>query len=160
VLGKWLAALAFFATGVGADARLRRLPARHRSSPDPGPIAAGYLGTILLGAATMAVGVAASRVTRNQLVAAALSFVLFFVALLAARLEGQVRSPEVAAVGAPRQPVSPDGGLRSRHRRLAPGGDAGGRHGRRAADRDPRCSRACAARCPRCAARAPAAALG
>jgi ABC-2 type transport system permease protein len=98
VLGKWLAALAFFATAwVPTLAYVVYLRATG-ASPDPGPIAAGYLGTILLGAATMAVGVAASALTRNQLVAAALSFVLFFVALLAGALEGQVRSPEVAAV--------------------------------------------------------------
>ena len=46
----------------------------------------------------MAVGLAASAATRNQLVAAALSFVVFFVVLLSGALEGQVRSPEVAAV--------------------------------------------------------------
>ena len=39
----------------------------------------------------------ASAVTRNQLVAAALSFVAFFVALLVGALEGQVRSPALAA---------------------------------------------------------------
>jgi ABC-2 type transport system permease protein len=98
VLGKWLAAVAFFATAwVPTLAYVVYLRATG-AAPDPGPLAAGYLGTLLLGAATMAVGLAASAVTRNQLVAAALSFVVFFVALLAGALEGQVRSPAVAAV--------------------------------------------------------------
>ena len=35
--------------------------------------------------------------TRNQLVAATLSFVAFFVVLLVGALEGQVRSPALAA---------------------------------------------------------------
>ena len=98
VLGKWLAAVAFFTTAwvptLAYVVFLRAIGA----SLDPGPIAAGYLGTLLLGSATMAVGLAASAATRNQLVAAALSFVVFFVVLLSGALEGQVRSPEVAAV--------------------------------------------------------------
>jgi ABC-2 type transport system permease protein len=98
VIGKWLAAVAFFATAwVPTLAYVVYLRASG-ASPDPGPIAAGYLGTLLLGAATMAVGLAASAATRNQLVAAALSFVVFFVALLVGALEGQVRSPEMAGV--------------------------------------------------------------
>jgi ABC-2 type transport system permease protein len=97
VIGKWLAALTFFATAwVPTLAYVVYLRATG-ASLDAGPIAAGYLGTVLLGAAGMAVGLAASAMTRNQLVAAALSFVVFFVALLGGALEGQVRSPELAA---------------------------------------------------------------
>ena len=77
MLGKWLAAVVFFAAAwtptllypvylraVGADL-------------DAGAIASGYLGTALVGAASLAVGLAASAVTRHQLLAAALSFVAF-----------------------------------------------------------------------------------
>jgi ABC-2 type transport system permease protein len=97
VVGKWLAALTFFATAwVPTLAYVVYLRATG-ASLDAGPIAAGYVGTLLLGAAAMAVGVAASAMTRNQLVAAALSFVAFFVVLLGGALEGQVRSPELAA---------------------------------------------------------------
>jgi ABC-2 type transport system permease protein len=97
VIGKWLAAVAFFATAwVPTLAYVVYLRATG-ASPDPGPIAAGYLGTLLLGAATMAVGLAASALTRNQLVAAALSFVAFFVVLLVGALEGQVRSAGISA---------------------------------------------------------------
>ena len=135
VIGKWLAALTFFATAwVPTLAYVVYLRATG-ASLDAGPIAAGYLGTLLLGAAAMAVGVAASAMTRNQLVAAALSFVAFFVVLLGGALEGQVRSPELAAARPPRQPVPHDGGLRSRHRRLAPRRHPGDGHRHRAADR-------------------------
>ena len=93
--------------------------ARSARSLDPGPIAAGYLGTVLLGAAALAVGLLASALTRNQLVAATLSFVAFFVVLLAGALEGQVRAPGARRRASPLQPVPHDGGLRSRHRRFA-----------------------------------------
>ncbi|HXT99807.1 MAG TPA: Gldg family protein [Polyangia bacterium] len=97
VVGKWLAAVTFFATAwVPTLAYVVYLRATG-AALDPGPIAAGYLGTLLLGAAAMAVGVAASALTRYQLVAAALSFVSFFVVLLVGALEGQVRSPDLAA---------------------------------------------------------------
>jgi ABC-2 type transport system permease protein len=42
--------------------------------PAPGPIAAGYLGTVLFGFALTAIGVAASAAARTQIVAAILSF--------------------------------------------------------------------------------------
>ncbi len=58
---------------------------------EPGPDRAGYLGTVLLGAAALAIGLLASAVTRNQLVAATLSFVGFLAALLAGALEAAVR---------------------------------------------------------------------
>ena len=97
VIGKWLSAVTFFATAwVPTLAYVVYLRATG-ASLDAGPIAAGYLGTLLVGAAAMAVGLAASAATRNQLVAAALSFVAFFVALLVGALEGQVRSPDLAA---------------------------------------------------------------
>ena len=97
VIGKWLAAVAFFATvWVPTLAYVVYLRAAG-AAPDAGPIAAGYLGTFLIGAAALAIGLLASSLTRYQLVAAAVSFVAFFVALLVGALEGQVRSPELAA---------------------------------------------------------------
>ncbi|HTL12367.1 MAG TPA: ABC transporter permease subunit [Bdellovibrionota bacterium] len=49
-------------------------------NPDPGPIVGGYMGTILMGASFIAIGVFCSAVTENQIVAASLSFglILFF----------------------------------------------------------------------------------
>jgi ABC-2 type transport system permease protein len=43
-------------------------------NPDPGPIAAGYLGLALQGALYVAVGLLASSLTRNQVVAAVVAF--------------------------------------------------------------------------------------
>ena len=97
VLGKWLGAFGFFAA-CWAPTLLYVVYLRAvGASLDPGPIVAGYLGTMLIGGAALAVGLLASAVTRNQLVAATLSFVAFFAALLVGALEGQVRSPALAA---------------------------------------------------------------
>ncbi|HEY6476762.1 MAG TPA: Gldg family protein, partial [Polyangia bacterium] len=97
VVGKWLAAFGFYLTAWAPTllylAYLRRMGA----VLDPGPIAAGYLGTILLGAAALAVGLLASALTRNQLVAATFSFVAFLTALLIGALEAEVRAPAAAA---------------------------------------------------------------
>jgi ABC-2 type transport system permease protein len=48
-------------------------------NPDRGPIAAGYLGVILQAAGFLAVGLWASSLTENQIVAAVLSFVFLLV---------------------------------------------------------------------------------
>jgi ABC-2 type transport system permease protein len=97
VLGKWLGAFAFFLAAWAPTllylVYLRAVGARL----DPGAIAAGYLGTVLLGAATMAVGLLASSLTRHQILAGAAAFVAFFLALLGGVLEAQVRSPALAA---------------------------------------------------------------
>jgi len=97
VLGKWMGAFGFFlAAWVPTLAYLAYLAAVG-AHLDPGPIAAGYLGTALLGAATMAMGLLASSLTRHQVLAATASFVAFFLALLVGVLESQVRSPALAA---------------------------------------------------------------
>ena len=98
VLGKWLGALAFFAVSWAPTLLFVVYLRAVGAALDPGPILAGYLGTFLIGAAALAVGLLASAVTRSQLVAATLSFVAFFVTLLVGALEGQVRSPALAAV--------------------------------------------------------------
>jgi len=97
VLGKWLGALGFYLAAWTPT--LLYLLYLHwvGAGLDPGPIAAGYLGTILLGAAALAVGLLASSLTHNQLVAATLSFVAFLAALLAGALEAEVRAPATAA---------------------------------------------------------------
>ena len=49
-------------------------------NPDPGPIVGGYVGTLLMGACFIAIGVFCSSLTENQIIAASLSFgfILFF----------------------------------------------------------------------------------
>ncbi len=97
VMGKYLAALAFLVTmllptlaHVGVIELL--------ASPDYGPILAGYLGLILVGACYLAVGLFFSSLTRNQIVAF-LSTLFFFVLLafvssqnVAVRVDDPLRS--------------------------------------------------------------------
>jgi ABC-type transport system involved in cytochrome c biogenesis permease component len=97
VLGKWLAAFAFYLSAWAPTAFYLAYLHLVGAALDPGPIAAGYLGTALLGAAALAVGLLASASTRNQLVAAALSFAAFFGTLLIGALEAEVRDPGRAA---------------------------------------------------------------
>ena len=73
VLGKYLGALAFYASlWVPTLLYLYMI----RSPVDAGPVAASYLGTLLVGAVFCAVGVFTSALTRNQIVAAILSFLI------------------------------------------------------------------------------------
>ncbi|HEX3903100.1 MAG TPA: Gldg family protein [Polyangia bacterium] len=95
--GKWLAAFGFYLAAWAPTVLYLFYLRRVGATLDPGPIAAGYLGTLLLGAAALAVGLLASSLTRNQLVAATLSFVAFLAALLTGALEAEVRSPAAAA---------------------------------------------------------------
>src|SRR4029079_10287730 len=97
VLGRWLGALGFCAA-CWAPTLLYVVYLRAVGATlDPGPIVAGYLGTMLIGGAALCVACLASAATRNQLVAATLSFVAFFASLLVGALEGQVRSPALAS---------------------------------------------------------------
>ena len=52
-------------------------------NPDRGPIASGYLGVILQGAAFLAIGLFASSLTQNQIIAALLAFVILLLLWLA-----------------------------------------------------------------------------
>ena len=49
----------------------------HYGDPDWGPIASGYLGTMLLGGCLLSIGILMSSVTSNQIVAAVLAFVTY-----------------------------------------------------------------------------------
>lgn len=63
-----------------------------------GPIAAGYLGTLLLGATCIAIGQLASTVTRNQIVAALLTFAILSLLLLVGPLEMFTSRPVLRAI--------------------------------------------------------------
>jgi ABC-2 type transport system permease protein len=76
VLGKYLAAVAFWALMLAGTLWTWGILIRF-GNPDPGPIAAGYLGIFLYGAALIALGLMLSSLTENQVVAAMLSFALF-----------------------------------------------------------------------------------
>jgi ABC-2 type transport system permease protein len=98
VVGKWLAAVGFYLCAWAPTLLYLVYLRVVGGHVDAGPVAAGYLGTALLGGAAMAGGLLASSLTRNQLVAATLSFVAVFVTLLLGVLETQVGNPVLAAV--------------------------------------------------------------
>jgi ABC-2 type transport system permease protein len=98
VVGKWLAAVAFYLCAWAPTLLYLVYLRACGAHADAGAVAAGYLGTVLLGAAALALGLLASALTRNQIVAATLSFVAFFVVLLVGVLETQVRSPALSAL--------------------------------------------------------------
>jgi ABC-2 type transport system permease protein len=69
VIGKYIASLAFLLVLVALSFFYAILLFVF-ASPDPGPIWAGYLGLVLYGAASLSVGLLASTLTSNQIVAA------------------------------------------------------------------------------------------
>jgi gliding motility-associated transport system permease protein len=62
-------------------------------NPDRGPLGAGYLGILLQAAAFLAVGLWASSLTENQIVAAVLSFVFLLVLWLSDNLGQSIGGP-------------------------------------------------------------------
>lgn len=81
IIGKYTASLVFFLALIAMTSFYVILLFVY-ASPDPGPIYAGYLGLILYGAGALAVGILASTLTNNQIVAAVVAMgillVLFF----------------------------------------------------------------------------------
>jgi ABC-2 type transport system permease protein len=75
VLGKFLGALLLL-LGILAVTLIYPLVLIVAGNPDRGPILAGYLGVILQGAAFLAIGLFASSLTQNQVIAALLAFVI------------------------------------------------------------------------------------
>jgi gliding motility-associated transport system permease protein len=67
-------------------------------TPDPGPIATGYLGVLLQAAAFAAIGLAVSSTTENQIVAAFLSFAINLVLWLSESVSQFVGPPIGAAM--------------------------------------------------------------
>jgi ABC-2 type transport system permease protein len=74
VLGKFLGSLAIMALTIILTFAYGLL-LRVNGNADVGPMAAGYLGLFLTGASLMSIGVMASAMTQNQVIAALLSFV-------------------------------------------------------------------------------------
>ena len=71
--GKYLAALALYATMLGLTLLYPAIVA-YFARLEWGPVLTGYLGLLLMGAAFLAVGVFASSLTENQIVAAIVTF--------------------------------------------------------------------------------------
>ncbi len=78
VVGKFLGALAVLVMMVMLTFSYGLILKVHGDA-DVGPMAAGYLGLFLAGASLMAIGVLASAMTQNQVIAALLAFVITLV---------------------------------------------------------------------------------
>lgn len=89
VIGKYLAALAFLITML-APTLVHVGVLELLASPDYGPILAGYLGLVCVGACYLAVGLFFSSLTSNQIVA--FLSTLFFFTILAFASSGNVAS--------------------------------------------------------------------
>src|SRR4051812_34314136 len=62
-------------------------------NPDEGPMVAGYVGLVLQGMAFLAIGLMASALTQNQIVAAAVTFVTLLILWLSDALSRVVSGP-------------------------------------------------------------------
>ncbi|MGQ9684163.1 MAG: ABC transporter permease subunit [Anaerolineae bacterium] len=87
IAGKYLAALVLWALMLALTLGYPLL-LRIYGNPDLGPIATGYLGLLLAGAAVLALGVLASTITANQVTAALVAFGFSLLLWLADALQG------------------------------------------------------------------------
>jgi len=92
VLAKFLGSWIFF-LAVLAPTLVYVLLLAAFAEPDLGPIASGYLGLALLGALYVAVGLFASSLTRNQVIAAVVGFAILLVLALVAPWLGAMTPP-------------------------------------------------------------------
>lgn len=83
IVGKFLAAWLFIAMCVLLTAIPMVGTVIHLGSPDTGAVVCGYLGSVLLAGAYVAVGMLASSLTRNQVISFVLALTACFVLLLA-----------------------------------------------------------------------------
>jgi ABC-2 type transport system permease protein len=95
VLGKYVAAVAFYAFLWLPTVIYVVIVSRLAGGASWGPVLAGYLGTLSIGAACIAVGLLASALTRHQVVAALLTFALLTLLLLLEPLEHVVAQPSL-----------------------------------------------------------------
>ncbi len=94
VTGKFLGGWAFFLF-LWLPTVLYSVVLSRYGKVDFGPIAAGYLGIALIGALFLAAGTFASALTKNQIVAAILSFVLILAVFLAGVFKELVNDPKM-----------------------------------------------------------------
>lgn len=97
VLGKYIAAVSFLAFMLLITVYFPILLGVF-GNPDKGPIWAGYLGVVLQGMAFLAIGLIASALTQNQIVAAVISFVTLLMLWLSDVLANTVVSGPAAGV--------------------------------------------------------------
>jgi len=92
VVGKYLASVVLYLVPV-VTTMLYILILKRYSSPDLGPMLGGYLGIVLLGAAFLAVGMLATALTQNQVVAALISIAILLALWLINAFAGAVQGP-------------------------------------------------------------------
>lgn len=92
VLGKFFACLMLYVVLLVLSL-LYPLLAAWLSTPDVGPIASGYLGTVLLGASLIALGFLCSTWTENQIVACILAWAAFLLFWLIGHVADLVKGP-------------------------------------------------------------------
>jgi ABC-2 type transport system permease protein len=97
ILGKYLAALAFY-TFLWLPTLVYALIIDRYGDVDWGPVASGYLGVIGIGSLFLAVGIFASTLSRSQLVAALLTFVILMPLFTFGLLEGLANNPMLQEV--------------------------------------------------------------
>jgi len=90
-LGAWLPYCLLWASTVIFFLLLQRFTAL-----DWGPVLTGYLGTWLLGSVLIALGIFTSSLTRNQVIAAVLSFVAILLLFSIGLLDVFIRDPETS----------------------------------------------------------------
>jgi ABC-type transport system involved in multi-copper enzyme maturation permease subunit len=102
IFGKYLGALGFWVALWAPTLLYVALLAAYAPGSarlDPGPIASGYFGTIVVGASAIAVGLWSSTLTRSQIVAAVLCFsILTIVLLLGALGDATIQTGPLGAV--------------------------------------------------------------
>ena len=92
-LGAWIAYAILWAATIVFFVFLRTI-----TPFDWGPVLTGYLGTALLGAVLIALGVFASSLTRNQVIAALLSFVFILALFSVGIVDVLVHDPEASEI--------------------------------------------------------------
>ncbi len=97
VLSKFLGALLSYCA-LWAATVIYFLILRRYTALDWGPIITGYLGTWLLGGVLIAVGLLASSVTRNQVIAAVIGFVVMLLLFSVGFLDIFIKDPESSKV--------------------------------------------------------------
>jgi gliding motility-associated transport system permease protein len=94
VLGKFTGALGFYLT-LWAPSLIYVWILRTHAGIDLGPVASAYLGIALLGGYFVSVGTFASTLTKNQIVAAILTFALLVPIFSAGLLDYLIRNPKI-----------------------------------------------------------------
>jgi ABC-2 type transport system permease protein len=101
VSGKFLAALGVMCVMLGLTLSFP-ITVAYLGPLDKGTATAGYLGALLMAGAFSAIGVMASSLTRNQMLAAVISFIIGFVLLacgMLAGVSGPTLGPILSALG-------------------------------------------------------------